>query len=369
MIIASLTTIPPRILNGNLKLTIDSLLNQTYSIDKIYISIPLNYIRFDPINDLPNWLNDEPYKNKIYIIRPENDKGPIEKYLSITKHLYDKDINPFILICDDDQIYHPNLLSTMIKAIPSNNYEGVIQNRYEIVRYGSGGIVHGFVGLLVKLSCLRPLLDFPIYNECYMVDDQIMSIYFKCYNIPIISSGIIEYKDIYNVLENNHERCSKTPESLSGASNRKELINTIQKIYSVNFINGGDIHINIDWSKLNISQYKKIIALGSDNFIHIIRTINSNVKDRYTELDNDCDVIFIEIKDKSIINIKNIISSLVNNINNVDIYIKVDRLSLEMYNIIKNFTLWKVFNKYGIKHILPNMYKLRVCHIINYNLP
>ena len=45
--------------------------------------------------------------------------------------------------------------------MPSDNYNGVIQNRYEIVRFGSGGIIHGFVGLLIRASCLKYLPSFP----------------------------------------------------------------------------------------------------------------------------------------------------------------------------------------------------------------
>ena len=44
MIYVSLTTIPQRV--KNLSKTINSLLNQTKEIDKIFINIPFHYLRF-----------------------------------------------------------------------------------------------------------------------------------------------------------------------------------------------------------------------------------------------------------------------------------------------------------------------------------
>ena len=59
-----------------------------------------------------------------------------------------------MFICDDDQEYKSNLIQNMLNNI---NKLGVYQNRYNIVKHGSGGIIHGYVGNLIHSSLLENL--------------------------------------------------------------------------------------------------------------------------------------------------------------------------------------------------------------------
>ena len=76
MIYVSLSTIPQRLKDINK--SIDSLLNQTFKPDKIFVNIPHKYRRFDEIikdKQIPKFSND-----KIEITRCE-DCGPGTKLL------------------------------------------------------------------------------------------------------------------------------------------------------------------------------------------------------------------------------------------------------------------------------------------------
>ena len=155
-VIASIATIPPRVFNDDLKKCIDSLLSQTKSVRYVFVAMPQKYVRFDelPDKDLPNWLHEEPYCSKVVLFRPEIDPGSISKYLCIAKYLHTNEfkntfrenIDPYIFVGDDDQVYNINLIDNMLKntSITPTTFKGVIQNHYETVRHGSGGIIHGF---------------------------------------------------------------------------------------------------------------------------------------------------------------------------------------------------------------------------------
>ena len=256
-VIASIATIPPRIFNGDLQKCIDSLLSQRYPVEKIFVAMPEEYIRFKgpPLTSsiLPDWLNEEPYKSRIVLLRPKTDPGSISKYLCIAKYLQEtsflpieNDPDPFIFIGDDDQVYNSELIGKMLTAIPSEQmqeFRGVIQNHYEKVRFGSGGIIHGFVGLLIRSSTLQKLPDFPLAPNGFCVDDQLMSIYCAYNNIPIIPSKVELLTDIYDELVNGREKGVHTPEALHMAGDRNQFVYQLQEFYQIQFMYGGKINL------------------------------------------------------------------------------------------------------------------------------
>jgi len=257
-VIASIATIPPRIFNGDLKKCIDSLLSQTYPVEKIFVAMPEEYTRFKgpPIiaSYLPDWLNEEPYKNRVILLRPKTDPGSISKYLCIAKYLQETslpldnnpDPDPFIFVGDDDQVYNRTLIEKMLTSLPSDkivSFRGVIQNHYEKVRFGSGGIIHGFVGLLIRASCLQKLPDFQLAPNGFCVDDQVMSIYCAYNNIPIIPSKIELLSDIYGELVNGREKGVHAPEALHMAGDRNQFVFQLQQFYNIEFIYGGQIKL------------------------------------------------------------------------------------------------------------------------------
>jgi len=279
-IVASIATIPPRIFNGDLKKCIDSLLSQTYTLDVIYVAMPKKYKRFDELPDssLPTWLTtEEPYISKVKLLRPEEDCGSISKYLCFAEYFNSSSFgyDPYIFVGDDDQVYKSTLIEKMIDAIPYTEYNGVIQNRYEIVRFGSGGIIHGFVGLLIRASCLKNLPSFPKNPYSFFIDDQVMSIYCTYYNIPIIPSKIENYIDIYDELMNGHEKGQHAPEALHMIGNRDSFVAQLQNFYGIQYQYGGKINI--------LQNCLKICKIMSNFFNQKCYIINlDRCPDRYT---------------------------------------------------------------------------------------
>jgi predicted GH43/DUF377 family glycosyl hydrolase len=254
-VIASLTTIPPRMHNGEFKKCLDSLLKQSAAFDSIFVTIPTTYPRFpDYDGKIPDWLQTEPYCSRVIIIRPEEDSGSVSKYTGIAQYLSSLSItdplhDAIIFICDDDQEYHPELCCRMLTTICKDRLlrsssSFVIQNRYETVRFGSGGIIHGFVGLMVHASALKNLLSFDRPSVCRYVDDQYMSIYFAKHEIPIFPSRVETYPDIYSVMTNLREKNSATPESLAAYGSRTRYIQELGQYFDCQFEHGGQIKFN-----------------------------------------------------------------------------------------------------------------------------
>ena len=98
MIYISLTTIPKRL--KNLKKSIDSLLNQTYKPNKIFINIPSRYKRFKETiedKDIPR------FDNPIVEITRCEDFGPGTKLLGSLQKISKFD---YVILLDDDHEYN-----------------------------------------------------------------------------------------------------------------------------------------------------------------------------------------------------------------------------------------------------------------------
>ena len=94
-IICGITTIPSRF--NNINKTINSLLNQTRRPDKIYITIPNQYLRFktsiankdiEKLLELYKYFVDEKGERLISVIRTKKDYGPGMKLLGLLS-IYD----------------------------------------------------------------------------------------------------------------------------------------------------------------------------------------------------------------------------------------------------------------------------------------
>lgn len=223
---ASLTTIPPRL--ESCRLAIDSLLPQ---VRLIYLNIATRYKRFGDF-EIPSYLCEEPYKSKVIVCKGE-DYGPATKYIG---GLHSIPESAWIFFCDDDQEYHSSLIMRMKERITDF---AVYQNRYEIVRHGSGGIIHGYVGNIGHRSQFQNLLKFPLPECAYFVDDQWMSIYCWSHNIPILPTGIEKYNDIYKVLQNGYEKIGA--ESLAALGNREHKVKELASYFGVVFEKGGSL--------------------------------------------------------------------------------------------------------------------------------
>jgi hypothetical protein len=214
--VASLTTIPPRF-DTDCKLAVASLAPQ---VDSIYLTVPDSYDRF-PMRELPTWMET------VHVCRGA-DKGPASKYLGALDQI---PRGAWVFIGDDDQEYHPTLIETMKRGL---NSMGVYQNHFfSIQQKTSGGLIHGYVGLLIHESLLRKLREFPLPEAARFVDDQWMSAYCYLHGIPVFPTSAEPYSEIFAVLQNGHEKLGC--ESLSGLQTRDERICELSRILGVSF--------------------------------------------------------------------------------------------------------------------------------------
>jgi hypothetical protein len=220
-IVASLTTIPPRF--ELCRKTLDSLIPQ---VDRIYLSIPESYVRFPGPVQLPEFLGEPGYA-KVSVVRCP-DFGPATKYLGAVGQIPE---GAWVFVCDDDQDYHPDLIAKMSLVLKE---PGAYQNHYRhIQQKTSGGLIHGYVGVIVHSSCLKELPDFPLPPAARFVDDQWMSAYCFKNGVKIYPTPAEVYPDIFQTLLNGHELSA--PESLAALNNRAEKIRELETALSVQF--------------------------------------------------------------------------------------------------------------------------------------
>jgi glycosyl transferase family 25 len=283
-IVASLTSIPSRF--DKCKLVIDSLINQ---VEHIYLNLCSEYKRFSGTftnDNIPLYFSkEEPYKSKLTITFGK-DYGPATKYLGSLEYiskLSELSKSQWIFFCDDDQEYHPNLINKMLNNVSKI---GVYQNRYNIVKTGSGGIIHGYVGNLMHISLLNELPNFDLPDIAKYVDDQWMSIYCKMQKINIYPSGIELYSDIFSILENGYEKIGT--DSLAGLYNRDTKIKELESHYNVKFIQNGDIVIYDNINLSSNSSSKSSSNFNINKYIDKVIYINLEYRiDRKQEIENE----------------------------------------------------------------------------------
>jgi hypothetical protein len=225
-VVASLTTIPPRA--AACRLALDSLIPQ---VEHVYLSVARDYKRFGAWEP-PAYLQEEPYRSSVTVVVGE-DKGPATKYVGALAVIPD---NHWVFVCDDDQEYHHTLLLRMKDSIRRTC---VYQNHYDsILQKTSGGLIHGYVGLLVHGSLLQGLRDFPLPEAAYFVDDQWMSIYCFLNGIDIYGTKAEHYISIFGALDGWHEKIGEA--SLAGLHNRDAMVAALATEFGVTF-QGGNI--------------------------------------------------------------------------------------------------------------------------------
>ena len=119
----ALSTIPSRATEDILLKNINHLIvSQTQPIEKIFITIPNQYLRFkEKISE--NMLAKLKSNPKIEIIHIEQDYGPASKYLGPFLHRFDIIKNNLLVIIDDDRIYNKNVIKNFVTA--HNSYPSV----------------------------------------------------------------------------------------------------------------------------------------------------------------------------------------------------------------------------------------------------
>ena len=219
-----LTTIPSRIniLINNLN---NFIKNQKYDYEKILITIPKKYRRFNKsINEESIELLN---KNKrVEIIYIENDYGPASKYLGPLMNNYIKN-DDLLIIIDDDRIYNKNLIKNFVTAYRSfpeynffsglwsyffdKNYKYLNKDFLEIsinqeknldnFKFGNG--LGGFFGFALNIKNKKEFIDYnfkimKLIDKSFYHDEGIILGYLKKKEETIIylkHVGCEQYKE------------------------------------------------------------------------------------------------------------------------------------------------------------------------------
>ena len=106
-VVVTLTTLPDRY--QTLERTLNSILKQDYPLDAIYLTIPEKAARLDKIYPpLPDSIT-----SKCQIVNIKTDYGPITKIYGALSQ--ESDPKTIIISLDDDVIYPPDLVSSLVK--------------------------------------------------------------------------------------------------------------------------------------------------------------------------------------------------------------------------------------------------------------
>lgn len=185
----SLTSIPTR--KDILKKCLDSLLEQSYNVKSIILTIPTKTMRTKKKTIIPEYLHEYPYKDKVIVVRPKKDYGPIMKYIGGYKNITP---NSLVFVCDDDQQYHKNLVKKLVKK-----YDNLNIKDQGIVITASGctllttDVVYGYGSVLLSYNTIQ-LIRQQVINasnyvrkSCQLVDDNWVSIILKKNGIRVIN--------------------------------------------------------------------------------------------------------------------------------------------------------------------------------------
>lgn len=112
MVVLTLTTIPSRLSykdDDGIKACIESLHNQNYIGYEIHFNIPYTNNSTQAEYTIPEWLENY---NKIKVFRTD-DLGPVTKLIPTVERVTDP--NTVIIVCDDDLVYHPDMVSEHVR--------------------------------------------------------------------------------------------------------------------------------------------------------------------------------------------------------------------------------------------------------------
>ena len=176
----SLTTIPSRI-KRVLRENLEDLLLQTYPVKGIIITIPRSNMRGQAVDTtLPEWLQEEPFASRVTILQPEQDFGPILKYIG------GKDIVPpgaWVFACDDDQRYVHTGIADWIAEFDTNLQQTDILNAAWSMepasRFGFE-LISGYTGVLFSRAFMDVILasfDPSLPLHALRIDDDLVSLY------------------------------------------------------------------------------------------------------------------------------------------------------------------------------------------------
>jgi hypothetical protein len=182
-VVVSLSTLPPR--SDYLALTIESLLSQSRRPDAIYVNVPYSARRAPGPIDVPACLPAlQGRARHLHVIRTE-DYGPGTKLLPAVERVTDPE--GIIITVDDDMIYSPKLVETLVAASALHKNWAVGFAGWNVAKDGGFDrarspfvdVLQGFAGAAYRRRFFRDdFLDAHRRHPlCFYVDDVWISGY------------------------------------------------------------------------------------------------------------------------------------------------------------------------------------------------
>ena len=120
-----MTTIPERITSHKIHKTINSILEQSYPVERFYINIPHKTRKNKPYPE--DMIDDliQQYPSVIFN-RVENDLGPITKLIPTLSHVRSGE---WIALVDDDTIYEKDMITNLVNSdVDAAGYAGRLKD-------------------------------------------------------------------------------------------------------------------------------------------------------------------------------------------------------------------------------------------------
>jgi len=189
----SLTTIPSR-LNRIVQDNLLHLLKQDFPVEQIFLTVPLENMRGQPAPEkLPEFLSQSPLAERVTVLRPRRDLGPIMKYLGFLEANTPEDC--WVFVCDDDQKYATALVKNMVARATLENPRQVYTHGWSewLIRG-----VHGYSGVLIHKQALEALQQDVERNGvpdcCAKIDDDYVSILLHRNKFQVIENRRPKYQ-------------------------------------------------------------------------------------------------------------------------------------------------------------------------------
>ena len=225
----SLTTIPTRA--KILKRCLNSLLNQTYPIKKIILTIPQITLRSQTKQDIPPFLTEFPY-NQIEIYHPKRDYGPVMKYIGSSNFISSNE-RSLVYVCDDDQQYQPDLVQRLVNKYTLNQGKVITANGKTILFTPT---IYGHASILLPSKVIKLITDEVLRSSvrtrksCQLVDDNWVSSIIKHNQIEIVNMNLGYDKLYINAkVYNPDDGLSKT------TSRWKDILYCSQEVDKTNY--------------------------------------------------------------------------------------------------------------------------------------
>lgn len=189
----SITTTPSRL--DIIENCLRSLLEQDYPVEKIIVTLPLETLRKrNQVNIKIPELFSNPEFSKVILHRPQKDYGPVMKYIGPNGII---PANRLVFVCDDDQIYKPDLVRRLV-----TEYE-ILNRKYQHLIITARGYqifltptLAGFSGVMINSNYI-PLFYDAVMNAdqttksaCQLVDDNWVSIIARKAGIQVVNLNL-----------------------------------------------------------------------------------------------------------------------------------------------------------------------------------